>query len=618
MTRRKTTAIIAAATAALALTLTGAAQAQFTLKFEDGRAPAARGAGIAHIRVGTLTETPQMQGLFGPRPGAAQTTRELVYRLDAARRDPSVRAVIVDLNESSYGLGQLAEIRAEMRRLAAADKEVYVTVDSLDTAGYALASAATHINVTPTGSVNLIGLHSRRAYLKGLLDMIGVQADFIHIGDFKTAAETITREGPSDEAVRMTDWLYDSLFGAIVSMIADGRSITADKVRDLIDGGPYLAREALAAGLIDSVEHQQDFVARIKGLHGPIRANYGGASENPFAGLPEDPFGMIMEIFKMLKGGPARAVASGDAIAIINVEGAIRSGDQKVGLFGPAPGAYSRTIRRALDQAAGDPSIKAVVLRVNSPGGSALASEVIWSAASKLAKAKPLIVSMGDVAASGGYYVAAPGRTIFVEPTTITGSIGVVGGKFVTTGGWSRLKVSWHTTQRGEHAGIYSSALPFSDSERELVRNQMEAIYAIFKSRVTEGRGDRLSKPIDEIAGGRVYTGSQAIDLGLADKLGGVRDAIRSAAKAAGIGDYAVVTLPAPMSFIQAMYGGRDGGLSLGLKAGARSPAIQALLDGMSKVDPDGSAAVRAALGALDIIADERVATIDLSLTGIK
>lgn len=613
--KRKITAIVGIIAA---LAVTSAAQAQFTLKFEDNNHQRATAqAGVAHIRVGVLTETPQAQGLFGPQPGAVQTTHELVSRLEQARKDPAIRAVIVDLNESSYGLGQLAEIRTEMRKLAAADKEVYVTVDSLSTKGYALASGATHINVTPTGSVNLIGLHSRRAYLKGLLDMVGVHADFIHIGDFKTAAETITRDGPSEEAVRMNDWLYDSLYGAIVTMIAEGRSITTDKVRDLINSGPYLAREALAVGLIDSVEHQQDFVSRIKAMHGAIRANYGGTNENPFSDLPEDPFGMFLEVVKMFKGKPMQAAMSGNAIAIINVEGAIRSGDQKFGLFGAAPGAFSRTIRRALDQAAGDPSVKAVVLRVNSPGGSALASEVIWSAASKLAKVKPLIVSMGDVAASGGYYVAAPGRTIFVEPTTITGSIGVVGGKFVTTEGWSRLHVSWHTTQRGEHAGIYSSALPFSDSERELVRGQMETIYAIFKSRVVEGRGDRLSKPIDEIAGGRVYTGSQAIDLGLADKLGGVQDAIKAAAKAAGVGDYVVVTLPAPMSLFQAMYGGQDGGLSL-KAAGMRSPAVQALLDGMAKIDPDGSAAVAATLGALDIIAEEKVATIDLSLTSSK
>jgi len=510
MTRRKTS-IITAALAAVAFA--GTAQAQFSLKFEGDQPLTVKQAGIAHIRVGALSETPAQQGLFGAQPGAAQTTHELAARLESARKDPTVRAVIVDLNASSFGLGQIAEIRAEMIKLAAADKEVYVTIDALDTRSYALASAATHINVTPTGSVNLIGLHSRRAYLKGLLDMVGVKADFIHIGNFKTAAETITREGPSDAAKVMSDWLYDDLYGAIVSMIADGRSITEDKVRSLIDGGPYLAREALAAGLIDSVEHQQDFIARISGQHGPIRANYAGVNENPFAEMPEDPFGMFLEVVKMLKGKPAQAVRSGNAIAIINVEGAIHSGDQKVGIFGAAKGAFSNTIRRALDQASNDPSIKAVVLRVNSPGGSALASEVIWSSASKLAKNKPLIVSMGDVAASGGYYVSSPARIIFVEPTTITGSIGVVGGKFVTTEGWDRLNVKWHTTQRGAHAGIYSSAAVFTEDERELVRGQMETIY------------------------------------------------------------------------------------------------------GMSKVDPDGSAAVQATLGALDIIAEEKVATIDLSLT---
>lgn len=591
--------------------MAAAAPAQITLRFEDENQRQGQEAGkVAHIAVGMVIEAPQGGvPLFGGP--VAQPLKDLVERLRKARSDSSVQAVIVDLNGASIGLGQMAEVRGEMRKLAAAEKAVYVTMDSLNTASYALASGATHINVTPTGSVDLIGLYSRQPYLAGLLDMIGVKADFIHIGDFKTAAETLTRSGPSEAAKEMSDWLWDDLYDSIVGMIAEGRGLTGDRVRQIIDGGPYLAEEALELGLIDSVQHQQKFVEGIRGDHGRIIPNYGSGAENPFADMSDDPFSMAMEIMKMLKGKPQTGSMAIDSIAVVYIDGAIQSGQAQPSLFGGNSGAYSGTIRRAIDAAADDPHVKAIVLRVNSPGGSALASEVIWSAAKAASARKPLVVSMGNVAASGGYYVSACADTIFAEPTTITGSIGVVGGKFVTTAGWARLRIAWHANQRGAHAGIYSSAAPFSESERAKVRGHMETIYDIFKSRVTDGRGDKLSQPIDALAGGRVYTGTQAMELGLVDRIGGVQDAIKNAADKAGVRKYRVIALPAPPTIMEMLSGGTDAGVSLGQVA-------KAALGQADNVDPDGVRAVLEALRLADVLAKERVAAMDPSLAGLE
>jgi len=610
MTRTRTLALTMALLAPLAIASAASAQIQFHFEGDDSQPQQVAGSKVAHIAVGMVIEAPQggMPLFGGP---VAQPLKDLVERLRKARGDSSVEAVIVDLNGAQIGYGQLAEVRDEMRKLAAADKAVYVTMDSLNTGSYALASAATHINVTPTGSVDLIGLYSRQPYVAGLLDMIGVEADFIHIGDFKTAAESLTRSGPSDAAKEMSDWLWDSLYGSIVDMIADGRGLTPDRVREIIDGGPYLAEEALELNLIDSVQHQQEFIEGISRDYGRIVPNYGSAAENPFADMPDDPFGMIVEIMDMLKGKQQTGSMSADSIAVIYIDGAIQSGASQPSLFGGNSGAYSTTIRRAIDAAAGDPHVKAIVLRVNSPGGSALASEIIWSAADRAGRVKPLVVSMGNVAASGGYYVSAGAQAIFAEPTTITGSIGVVGGKFVTTGGWGRLRIVWHANQRGEHAGIYSSAAPFSESERAKVRQHMETIYGIFKTRVTDGRGDRLSKPIDELAGGRVYTGVQALELGLVDRLGGIQDAIKHAADKAGVRKYRVITLPAPPTLMEMLGGGTSSSLAI-------RQAAMAALGQANSIDPDGVKAVLETLELANVLADERVAAMDTSLAGMR
>ncbi len=566
---------------------------------------------IAYFKIkGELTETPvKMPPLFGSEPPLS--LKSLLERFKRARQDPNVVAVVVDLQEAALGLAQLQEIHAALRKFAAVDKEVFVHADTLTTGRYAAATGASHISVVPTGDVWLVGLYGESPYLRGMLDKIGCIPDFEQCGDYKSAGEMFTRTGPSKEADAMLNWLLDGLYDDLVKLIADSRSISTDKVRELIDNGPYNAEEALEAGLIDSIQHRQDFIADLMKRYGDgvkVVMDYGREDEFD---IPDDNFFALVE-FMMKMFHPSPKTFTEPSVAIVYVEGVIVPGAAEPSPFGSTAGAFSTTIRKALDKAAEDDSVKAVVLRVDSPGGSALASEIILDASKRVAAKKPLIVSMGNVAGSGGYYVACGAETIFADSSTITASIGVISGKIVTTGMWEKLGVSWHPQQRGAMAALLSSAAPFNDAERAKLRHYMDTVYDIFKNHVTAARGDRLAKPINELAGGRVFTGAQALELGLIDKIGGLDDAIKFAANRAGLGEYEIRVIPEPPNIFDLLIGnmkedefarmGSDETLAL-----IDHPLFRAMLPTLAKTDPLRYRAILQALRRIELVHDEGI-----------
>jgi protease-4 len=273
--------------------------------------------------------------------------------------------------------------------------------------------------------------------------------------------------------------------------------------------------------------------------------------------------------------------------------------------------AFSETIRKALDEAAADDSIKAVVFRVDSPGGSAVASEVILNAAKRVAAKKPLIVSMGNVAGSGGYYVSCGTDTIFAEPSTVTASIGVVMGKFATTGLWDKLGIQFKPIEYGRNAGMLSSADVFTDEERAALQTYMDEVYEVFKGHVVKARGDKLTKPIEELAGGRVFTGRQALELGLVDQLGGLQDAIAFAADKADLDEgYDVRVVPRPKNFMELLMsdlsGSKDDGRHLMSGQLQLPAALQAALPMLQQADPQRASAVKQALLQLLVLQKER------------
>lgn len=557
---------------------------------------------------------PDMMGL-GFASQKMVSLKDLLERFKQARDDDEVRAVLLTWEGVSMGLAQVQELRDGIAQIRAADKEVFVQAEELSNLTYALAAAGSHINIVPTGDLWLTGIYAEAPYAKGLLDKLHIDADFLHIGAYKSAAETLTRTGPSEPAEENMNWLIDGLYESLVDMVADGRRLSAEKAKALIDDGPYTASRALEAGLIDSVEYRQEFLTKLKERYddGKIVKNYG---EDTGPDVPGDFFSMVTFFMDMIHGTGDKDTTP--AVGIVYVDGAISTGTEEHSPFGGSSGAKSTSIRKALEQAARDDAIKAVVLRVDSPGGSALASEIIWHATQRVAEKKPLIVSMGNVAGSGGYYVSCGGDAIFADEATITASIGVVGGKLVTTGMWQEcLGINWHEYKRGNSSAIMSTSHRFSDDERARVHRWMNDVYVVFKSRIEAGRGDKLAKPLEEMAGGRVFTGKQALALGLIDRLGGLDDAIKYAAAQAELGDYDIRVVPKTKNFFEMLmedFGGSDDdefastSISKPLFS-ADSPMLRDVLPILNRLDPVRMRAVLQTLQRLELIHTEGVIT---------
>ncbi len=568
---------------------------------------------IAHFHLGgEVTESP-VEDPFGLLASQVTSLRELVARLDKAGGDDAVKAVVLTFDGMSLGFGQLQETRDAIGRVQKAGKKVYVHADGMSTFAYGLLCAGDRLSVAPQSALWLIGFHGESLYIKGLLDKIGVQGDFLHMGDYKSAAEMFTRTGPSEPAEENLNWLYDSWYDSLVGLIAQSRGKTPEQVRSLLDHGPYLAEQAMEKGLIDAVETKDEFLARMKqdvGASAKVDNRYGqqAGPQINFAN-PLAVFSVLSELFK------SPQTSHKDAVGLIYVTGTILPGYGQRSLFGAVEGAYGGSIRKALEKAAHDASVKAVVMRIDSPGGSAEASEVILNATRLVQGKKPLIVSMGDVAASGGYYVACGADAIFADETTITASIGVVGGKLVTTGLWDMLGVNWVGHKRGANADLFSSGRPFDDGQRKVFAGYMEKVYEVFKGHVVEGRGAKLRKPIDEMAGGRVFTGKQALDLGLVDRLGGLKDAIDYAAAKVSVRDYEVRVIPEPKDVITELLeqssgqGERATDISLSGCVGplAGHPTLAPVLSLLQRAEPARARVVRQALQRVDLIGREGV-----------
>jgi protease-4 len=568
---------------------------------------------VAHFHLSGVVRESPVADPFGLTAGELTSLKDLVQRLDRASADGKVKAVILTFGGLQFGLGQLQEVRQAIEHLKAAGKKVYVHAEAMDTRTYALLCAGNRLSVAPQSSLWLTGIYGESLYVKGLLDKIGVQADYLHMGDYKSAAEMLTRTSPSAQAQENLNWIFDSIYGSLVEMIAKSRAKTPEEIRDLIDHGPYTAEQALQKGLIDAVEPREEFLAYVKeevGEQMKVDNRYG--SKERAAINFASPLALFSLLAEMLK---SPAAAQKDTIAVIYVEGAILPGYSQPTLFGAFNAAFSGDIQKALEKAAESDPIKAVVMRVDSPGGSAEASEVILNAARRVRAKKPLIVSMGDVAGSGGYYVSCGADAIFADEATITASIGVVGGKLVTTDMWGKLGVNWFGYKRGANADLLSSSQPFSDSQRQVIHDYMQQVYETFKGHVVKGRGDKLRKPIDEIAGGRIYTGRQALDLGLVDQIGGLQQAIEYAAAKASLKDYEVRVLPEPKDFFTLLMdqyageGERPTDITLpGItNLFASHPAIAPLLDLLQKTEPQRAQALAQALQRIELLRRESV-----------
>lgn len=464
----------------------------------------------------------RFNGAFPYQPVATVLARpqesyaHLLTRLRTAADDKRVKAIALHFEAMPFDLAQVEELRAEIATARANGKKVLVYLD--DEAGngaYFAAAAADRVLMHPAGELGTIGLSAELQFLRGTLDLLGVEPHFARRAEYKSAPETFTNTESSPAAREQLDALLDDLFDAWVAGIAAGRKLTPDKVRELVDGAPFSAKEALERGLVDELAYPDELEDKIDALAGD-ELN------------PDDSYAAW--------GGTSGWVAE-RRIAVIYVTGAIVSGESTgPGFFGGGGNTGADTVVRQLEEALEDDSVKAVVLRVDSPGGSAFASEDIWRAVQRVKEeGKPVIASMGSVAASGGYYVSCGADAIYALPTTITGSIGVYAGPFLNAERlFDKVGLGTEIHARGRHSAMYSISKPLDASEAAALDRLVGLTYAQFKERVGAGR-QLDDAAVEQVARGRVWSGVDAREQKLVDELGGFWDAVARARTEAGI-----------------------------------------------------------------------------------
>jgi protease-4 len=508
---------------------------------------------VAHIDLNRkLGEKPAAFSLFGDD---SLTLQSVVARLQAVRDDKDVRAVLITMGDTNFNLAQAQEIRDQLIGLRKAGTRAFVYADAYDTAAYIAATGATDICMMEGGELMIPGVGMETMFAKGLLDKVGVKADYVQIGQYKGADEQYTREFASDEMKGELNKILDSLYEQIVEGIAYHRNISKNDVTDLINGVFVNGTVARDRKLVDHLVDEDGLRELIKKeLSRDINLvhNYGEAEREQLDF--SSPFALL--------GALARKPAESHkpAIALVYAEGVIVDGEAEDGILSGGGNIGSEDFRRAMRMASRDENVEAIVIRIDSPGGSAMASEVMWQAARRAAKDKPVIISIGSMAASGGYYLASAGDYVIADPSAIVGSIGVVGGKFVFKDLFDKVGLHTETFSRGKNAGLFSSNQPFTDQQRRLVTNWMTRTYEQFTERVMSQRGKKI-KDIDEVAHGRIFLAKQARGLGMVDELGGIDKAIQYAATQAGLDekDYDVKVVPGTRTLADILRGGAFG-----------------------------------------------------------
>ena len=488
---------------------------------------------------GAMPDFADEGALFGE---SGMSRDKFVQLMKKAKNDILVQEVIVHFSAFQSGFARLNEI-GEAIRETAKEKPVTCVLEAADNKSYWMAAGSCpKIILAPAGGLDVVGLAMEGVYMKQLLDKIGVQADMLAVGKYKSAAENVTRNDMSADAREAAESLLEDINNRFVAAIAKGRNIDKEKVKRLIDKAPLTAKQSKHHGLVDDVKS----IATV--IH-ELSAKYEGGVKRDYGKKPPKEMD-FSDLMKLLSGGAEKKSDDSAKIAIIPAIGAINSGNDKGGMFAGAEAVYDMTLIDNLLKAANDDSVKAVVLRIDSPGGSALASDNIWEAVQIVADKKPVVASMGDVAASGGYYIASAADYIFADENTITGSIGVVGGKMVLGDGLRKLGVHNDGVRLGKNAGIYSPFSPFTDDEKKVVGESMKSIYELFLSRVSSGRDLKVDE-IRSVAEGRIWTGAQAKKHGLIDETGTLKKAIKKAEQMAKAKGVKAVLYPRPKTFME-------------------------------------------------------------------
>jgi len=479
-----------------------------------------------------------------------QSFTSLLTQLRKAKVDNRIGAVMLDINFPAIGWGKADEFRDAVKEFKTSGKPVYAYMEIGTNREYYLATAADKIFLPPSGDIYINGFAAEAMFYKGSLDKLGIEADVIQIGPkYKNAPDRYTRKEMGEGQKEVINAVLDEYFGRFTAAIAESRKKDINDVKGFINGAPYNAIQAKELGLIDEAFYREQVDADLKAKLGykdsdKLRTIRGGE----YREIPSDTLGLN----------------KGEKVAVIYATGAINVGrSNNSPLGGDMVG--SDTIVSAVNDAAKDSSIKAIVLRVDSPGGSALASDLMWYALENAKAKKPVVVSMSDVAASGGYYIACNANKIVAEPSTVTGSIGVFMGKPVVKGLYDWLGITNEYVLRGDNAGIFRETEKWTPSERAKMEEQTKKIYFDnFIPKVAKGRNKTVEE-VDTLGQGRVWTGTQAKANGLIDEFGGLEKAIDIAKELAGLAadkDVRRVVLPEPKPFLETVFGNEDASLT--------------------------------------------------------
>jgi protease-4 len=479
------------------------------------------------------------------------TLEDWLRRFADARRDKSIRAIALEIDSTRMNWAQAQELADAIERLNAV-KPVYTYLVSGGAMEYIVASAGREVSMEPSGTLAITGLGVELIFFRGTLDWVGVEPQIIQIGRFKSGAEHLTRTEPSEEMLEVYNGLLDDLYDQLCGQIALQRKLDAAAVKKAIDAGPLSPEDAHRFRLVDRLLQRADWEKHVKkataraGRPVTWKKNYG--RKTPKTINLSNPFALL----GMLFGTDDKQRIKDPTIAIIHADGVLVPGKSGEGLLGQRL-AGARTLANCFDEVAEDDRIKAVILRINSPGGSALASELIYQAVERCARKKPVITSVSGVAASGGYYVAVGAPTIIADPCAVTGSIGVISGKFAISGLLEKLRITTYGLTRGKNAGLGLSR-PWTEREKAVIRKHAQRTYNVFARRVAESRGERI-KDIEGVAEGRIFTGREAVESGLVDKVGGLRDAVIAAQSAANLTESHFITLPRPRTLLKCRAG---------------------------------------------------------------
>jgi len=457
---------------------------------------------------GNIVEEPSGPGLF--KSPQRPFYKVLTYMKKGAH-DPSIKNLLIRIDGARLSFASAQEIRNVIKEYHKNNKVVSVYLESGNNVSYYIASAADNIIMSPTGYLDLRGIYATATFYTGTMEKLGIKAQVLSTGPHKTYGDAFTEKGLTDEAREQLNWLMDDIYEQFINDIAAGRKLTTARTREIIDKGPYTAKDAYSGGLVDRLIYYDDLME---------------GKDNGFSGLVDLYSHFDKNFYNPRWSEPQK-------IAIVFANGSIHPGASGRNLW-EGKTAGSSTLSEALRSVRKNKDIKAVVLRVNSPGGDMFATDEIYHQIELLKGKKPLVVSMGRQAASGGYYISMAGDDILASPSSLTGSIGVVVGKPDLTGFYEKIGLNKEIIKRGKHADIKSFNRSDSEEEIALVQRQIGQYYDDFVGKVSTWRKIDIDS-VEAIAGGRVWTGRQAMDRGLIDTFGGICDAIELARIRAGI-----------------------------------------------------------------------------------